>query len=83
MLDHLDKLLYADPDLIWQRLDLAGEQRRLVLDDGREDLIRQHLRTEALVVAFTAVLRRLQRGGADQVGAAVSDTDSLTAKGAR
>ncbi len=83
VLDHLDKLLYADPDLIWQRLDLAGEQRRLVLDDGREDLIRQHLRTEALVVAFTAVLRRLQRGGADQVGAAVSDTDSLTAKGAR
>lgn len=61
LLDDLTGLLLDDPDLIWQRLELAGPQPHLVLHPGREDDVRQRLHTEALTTAVADALRRLGR----------------------
>lgn len=66
LLNELAGLLLDDPDQIWQRLKLAGDQPGLVLRPGREDAVRQRLRTEALTTAVTDGLRRLLRAAPRQ-----------------
>jgi len=69
VLNELAQLLLDDPDLIWERLRLAGEQSDLVLFPGRENAVRQRLRTEALTTAITDALRRLNRSAPNGPGA--------------
>jgi CRISPR-associated protein Csx10 len=80
VLTELRMLLLDDPDRIWCRLGLDGQQPRLVLRSGREDAVRQRLHTEALVTAVTDALRRLNRGGYHSQDA---DEGSSTAEGPR
>ncbi|ASW55506.1 RAMP superfamily CRISPR-associated protein [Plantactinospora sp. KBS50] len=63
-LRNLAALLLDDANLIWQRLDLHGPMNHLVLAPGREDRIREGLRTEAVVTTVTDALRKLLRGDA-------------------
>lgn len=57
----LTALLIEDPNRVWERLTLDGEQPLLVLGPGREETVRQRLHTEALVVSVGDALQRLTR----------------------
>ncbi|HEY0699845.1 MAG TPA: hypothetical protein VGD43_18785, partial [Micromonospora sp.] len=61
VLTDLAALLIDNPNLIWERLKLAGEQSNLVLAPGREEAVRERLRTEAVTTAVSETLRRLIR----------------------
>ena len=58
-------LLLGDPDLRWRHLRLDGARAGLVLEDGREDLVRAELAHEALTVLVREVLRHVRAGHED------------------
>lgn len=61
VLDALTALLIENPNRVWERLSLDGEQPLLVLGPGREESVRQRLHTEALMVSVGDALQRLTR----------------------
>jgi CRISPR-associated protein Csx10 len=61
----MEKLLLEDPGLRWKHLGLGGPLPDMVLEPGREDLVRTELAHEALAVLLREVLRHVRAGHED------------------
>ncbi|MDQ1295529.1 MAG: CRISPR-associated protein Csx10 [Actinomycetota bacterium] len=77
-LQAMENLLLGDPELRWQHLGLGGPRQNMVLEPGREDVVRTELAHEALAVLLREVLRHVHAEHEDPRDATrTSDPDAV------